>query len=164
MTTVAGARVLAHEQAARLLFAEARLLDEDRLEEWLEMYTDDATWWIPIEDDPHPDVHVSILFDDRARMHARIARLRTGFAYAQVPASRVQRSVSNIEVEATNDEGDFDIRCVTVMFELRAHVQTVYPARCSYRARRVGDEWKLASKRVDLLARREVVDNLSFVV
>ena len=32
----------------QFLYHEARLLDEQRLEEWLELFTDDATYWVPL--------------------------------------------------------------------------------------------------------------------
>ena len=33
----------------QLLYHEAWLLDQGRLDEWLGLYTDDATYWIPLE-------------------------------------------------------------------------------------------------------------------
>ena len=31
------------------LFHEARLLDTQQLEAWLELFTEDATYWVPLE-------------------------------------------------------------------------------------------------------------------
>ena len=33
--------------ARRVLFEEARALDEQRFEDWLAMYADDAIFWVP---------------------------------------------------------------------------------------------------------------------
>ena len=33
----------------QFLYHEARLLDEQRYEEWLELFSDDATYWVPLE-------------------------------------------------------------------------------------------------------------------
>ena len=48
------------------LFHEARLLDTGRLEEWLALFTDDATYWVPLErDQKDPYETSSIIHDDR---------------------------------------------------------------------------------------------------
>ncbi|MBX6318288.1 aromatic-ring-hydroxylating dioxygenase subunit beta [Pigmentiphaga sp.] len=75
------------------LYREARLLDTQRFEEWLDLFTDDALYWAPAgRDDIDPTRHVSIIHDDKAAMGRRVKRLRSGFAFAQEPASRVHGS------------------------------------------------------------------------
>ncbi|MEM8662420.1 MAG: hypothetical protein AAGF35_16165, partial [Pseudomonadota bacterium] len=37
-------------ECAALLHFEARLLDQKRYEQWLDLYTDDAIYWIPYDD------------------------------------------------------------------------------------------------------------------
>ncbi len=36
-------------EAEQLLFREAWLLDQHRLDEWLDLFTEDATYWVPLE-------------------------------------------------------------------------------------------------------------------
>ena len=85
------------------LYREARLMDEHAYDEWLALWTDDALYWVPCnEDDFDPERHVSIVYENKARLEDRIARLKSGAAYAQDPKSRLSRIVSNVEIEDGN--------------------------------------------------------------
>lgn len=62
-----------------LLYTEARLLDERRFDEWLDLFTDDAIYWIPAGGEaPDPKRHVSLIYDDRTRLWQLVERLRGG--------------------------------------------------------------------------------------
>src|SRR5438445_7077305 len=83
------------------LYREARLMDEHAYDEWLALWTEDALYWVPCnEDDYDPERHVSIVYENRARLEDRIQRLKSGAAYAQDPKSRLSRVVGNVEIEA----------------------------------------------------------------
>jgi hypothetical protein len=41
--------MIASMNVEQFLYHEARLLDTQQLEEWLELFTDDATYWVPLE-------------------------------------------------------------------------------------------------------------------
>jgi len=68
---------LGRPQVEDLLYLEARLLDEWRLDEWLELYTSDARYVIPATDtaDGDPERDLVLIDDDRARMQSRVERL-----------------------------------------------------------------------------------------
>src|SRR6266851_10256309 len=72
-----------------LLFREARLIDTGQFDEWLELFASDGLYWVPhVRGGGDPRHEVSLAFDDRRRLEDRLARLRTGVAYAQIPPSR----------------------------------------------------------------------------
>src|SRR5690625_1047359 len=78
-----------YQEIEQVLFQEARLIDELKLEEWLEMYSDKCLYWIPtVPGGGEPTREVSIAFDDRRRLEDRVYRIRTGYAYSQLPLSR----------------------------------------------------------------------------
>ena len=53
------------------LYREARLMDEHAYDEWLALWTDDALYWVPCnEDDFDPERHVSIVYENKARLEA----------------------------------------------------------------------------------------------
>ena len=56
----------------RFLYREADLLDRPDLDSWLALYTEDAWYWIPAQED-QPDAlnHVSHVYDDRVMMEIR---------------------------------------------------------------------------------------------
>ena len=74
-----------HLEIERFLYREARLLDEGRMEEWLDLFSSECLYWVPITPGGgNPLQEVSLAFDDRRRLEDRIYRLRTGYAWSQL--------------------------------------------------------------------------------
>ena len=54
------------------LYREASYLDRPDLDSWIELYTEDAYYWIPAtENQVDPINHVSHIYDDRVMMEIR---------------------------------------------------------------------------------------------
>src|SRR5271155_2903044 len=89
-----------------LLYKEAALLDEWRLEEWLELLTEDAVYQIPPTDVPEGDSRntLFIVADDAIRIRSRVKQLLSKFAWAENPHSRTRRMIANVRVLGA--EGD----------------------------------------------------------
>ena len=161
---------LSVEEAARLLTAEARLLDDRRFEEWEGLFTDDAVYWVPIAPDRDPRTAVSIIHDDRQRLRERVYRLTQTPVLDQNPPSRTVRFVSNVEVEPAAD-GEAAVRCNQLIAEMRPggpgqaglNAPRWLAARCEYRFRRADGRWKIARKTVVFLNSGEPHYNLSFI-
>jgi len=89
-----------------LLYREAALLDEWRLDEWLGLLTGDAAYYVPPNDHPEGD-HRSTLFilaDDIVRIRERVKRLMSPDCHAEYPHSRTRRLIGNVRILAV--EGD----------------------------------------------------------
>ncbi len=157
------ALAVVRDEIEALLYREARLLDERRFGEWLDLFTPDAVYWVPAGGDtPDPTRHVSFVYDDRQRLELRVDRLLGAHAWAQDPPSRICRAVTNIEVgEPAADE--VDVHSALTVVEVRAGRQSLYAARCRYRLRR-DDGWKIARKEVRLVNRDDVFDNLTLLL
>ena len=69
------------------LYHEARLLDDRQYRAWLERFTEDCIYWVPLDPVADPRTKISYLLDDRRRMADRIGLLETGWAHAQEPPS-----------------------------------------------------------------------------
>jgi benzoate/toluate 1,2-dioxygenase subunit beta len=149
----------------QFLYREARLLDEGRFEEWLELFSSDALYWLPAgHGDIDPTEHVSIIYDTRREMNARVARLRSGCAYAQDPASRMCRVLSNVEVENGEESGDLIAHCVMVLFALAHHGTEIHSARCQFTLRPNAGTWKIMRKKVVLLRCDEALEGIPYLV
>ena len=145
-----------------LLFLECRLLEERRYSDWLDLFAQDFVYWMPAGGiEPDPREHVSLILDNRARMAMRIDRLLGGKAFAQEPASRTMRALSNIELESAAD-GAIGVNLVLTVGEVRAGVQRTYMARCRYLLDTSAGR-RIVRKEVWLLNRSEVLDNLSLI-
>jgi len=148
------------------LYREARLLDTQRFEEWLDLFTDDAVYWAPAgRDDIDPTRHVSIIHDDKAAMGRRVKRLRSGFAFAQEPASRVHRIISNVEVaKASGDGNDCEVHCMMLLVELARHRQTMHSARCEFTLTGSRPHWRIRRKKINLLRSAEPLECIAYLL
>jgi benzoate/toluate 1,2-dioxygenase beta subunit len=115
-------------------------------------------------DDYDPHDHLSLIYDDRARLQDRVDRLKSGAAWAQEPNSRMRRLISNIEIEPSEPGSDITVRSNFVLGELRYGIQTAYFAAQVHRLRVTAEGLKLAGKKVMLINNDEPIHNLTFLV
>jgi p-cumate 2,3-dioxygenase beta subunit len=92
------------------LYAEAELLDRWDLHAWLALFSDDGRYLVaPLGlDDARtadPDNVLFLVADDHARVSHRVARLLKKGAHAEYPHSRTRHSVSNVMIEASDEDG-----------------------------------------------------------
>ena len=146
------------------LYREARLMDEHAYDEWLALWTDDALYWVPCnEDDIDPERHVSIVYENRARLEDRIARLKSGAAYAQDPKTRLSRVISNVEIEDATDT-EAIVRSTFNLTALRRGRMDIFAGRVTHKLRPEGDSFKIAYKKVVLINNDIVIHNLTFLI
>jgi benzoate/toluate 1,2-dioxygenase subunit beta len=151
-------------QVEDFLYREARLMDSHAYEQWLSLWTDDALYWVPSNDDDFdPERHVSIVYENRAGLEDRIARLKSGAAYAQDPKSRLSRVVSNVEV-VEEDENEVTVYSTFNLTALRRRRMDIFAGRSIYKLRRERDSFKIAYKKVVLINNDEVIHNLTFLI
>lgn len=152
------------EQVERFIYDEAQLMDEHRYDEWLALWTDDALYWVPSgRDEIDPKREISLIYDDRVRLQVRIARLKSGFAHAQEPKSRMRRVVSNIVIEET-ENSEILVQSNFLLAELRRGKQDLFAGRTLHRLRPHDGSFKLVSKKVLLVNNDEYIDNLTFLI
>ena len=115
------------------LYEEAALLDEWRLQEWLELLTEDAAYYVPSTDVPDGD-HRETLFlvaDDTTRIRSRVKQLLGRFAHAETPHSRTRRLISNVRIRGV--EGDtIHITANFVVYRMRMEQVDTYVGRYEY--------------------------------
>lgn len=135
----------------QLLYAEAALLDQGRLDEWLTLYTDDATYWVPLsstQDDPYAGV--SLIFDNRALLEVRVRQFKHPRAHARAPMPRTVHAVGNVRL--LGDDGrDLTVASTLLMVEYRQGRQRVWAGLVEHRLRRVPGLLRIAGKRIDLV-------------
>ncbi len=150
------------QQIEDFIYREARLMDEHRYDEWLALWTDDAVYWVPSNNDElDPMQSVSIIYDERRRISDRINRLKSGMAYAQKPPSRMRQVVSNLEVEeGGNDE--VTVYSNFVLTEIRREVRNIWSGRTVHRLRMENGDLKMGFKKVLLLENDAEIPSLVF--
>lgn len=152
--------------AEQFLYREARLADEHDYDGWEALWTDDAIYWIPAggSSDVDPATQVSIAFDNRSRIHTRVAQLKSGKRHSQSPPSSVRRLVTNVEVLGVDDAGDTLVGANFLAAEARVRGTTLWAGRAEYRLRTVDGQVRLAWKKVTLIDRDRPLPTLSFLV
>jgi 3-phenylpropionate/cinnamic acid dioxygenase small subunit len=135
-----------------LLAREAHLLDDRDYEGWLQLFTDDCLYWMPV--DPLSEdgtLRLNVFYDDRPKMEDRIVRLTSGNAYTEEPISLTARTFSALQLEAGGDDDSVAVRSNFQMVAYRSGEQRVLGGRYRHRLVRRDGSLAIAEKRVTLL-------------
>lgn len=107
-----------HYAVSQFLFEEARLLDERRFEQWLELLADDVRYYMPLRHNRRrrdlagefSDTDSGAHFEDSKPMLAtRVRRLNTGKAWSEDPPSRTRRLIGNVVAHHVIDSDDIQV-------------------------------------------------------
>jgi 3-phenylpropionate/cinnamic acid dioxygenase small subunit len=137
----------------RFIYREARLLDEKRFDEWYELFTEDAYYWVPLSaSQKDPLGHNSLAYEDKLLLRLRIERLKLPTAYSQKPASRCLHVMQMPEVEkADAAKGEYLTRTPFLYTETRGDESQRYAATAWHTLVRAGEGLRIKLKRVDIL-------------
>ena len=135
------------------LYEEASYLDRPDLDRWIELYTEDGTYWMPaIEDQADALNHISLFYDDRVMMEIR----RRNFVHPRAASKdykvRCSHIISNVRIaEECNDTGSLTVtsnfQCVMYYHDK----QTLYAGRYTHELVTINGGFKIKHKRVDLI-------------
>ena len=112
-------------EAYSFLMHEAELLDERREREWLELFTDDAEYLMPVrvnrergEGDGFSEE--AFYFEEtRGSLELRVRRLETEYAWAEDPPSRTRHFVTNVRVVPGEEEDVVAVRSNLLLYRSR---------------------------------------------
>lgn len=137
----------------QFLFHEAKLLDERRFRDWMALFADDGTYWVPaVPNQDSPFNQASLFYDDRDLMRTRVERLEHPRIHVQIPPSRTAHLVGNVVVEEVDAaKGEYLVTSTVMMAEYRDDTQRVFAGRQRHRLRRDGASFRIVQKRVDLI-------------
>jgi len=145
------------------LYHEARLLDTHRLEAWLELFTDDATYWLPLERGQKDALETSsIIHDDRTLLELRVKQARHPRAHARLPLARTVHQVGNVMV-LSEENGEVRVASTLTLIEFRSERQRVWGALVEHRLRREGESFRIAHKRVELVNSEGEIDGVAIL-
>lgn len=146
------------------LYLEARLQDEGRYDEWEALWADDAHYWVPANgDEIDPSRQISIINDNRRRIHTRVEQLKTGERHTQVPPSRTRRIISNVEIESA-EGGEVVAGSNFILVESRSGRLTTWAGRNQHTLRRENGGFTLVRKKVMLVNNSDALPTLSFLI
>lgn len=131
---------------------EADLLDEQRFEEWCDLFADDDVYWVPAKHGQEsPRNHVSIFYDDKHVLKTRVRRLLHPMIHCQEPKSHCVRVVSGIAVQVDTGSDLYQVSSKFVMVEDRiAAERRLFAGRYRHTLRSTAEGLRIVLKRVDL--------------
>jgi len=156
----------------QFLYREARLLDERRFHDWLELLTDDVRYWMPVrtsrypkrsraivildedryvEDELAQEGELALLDETKQSLSMRIARLETGMAWAEDPPSRTRHLITNIEVEDGDTNAELTVYSNFLVYRTRGETeQDFFVGQREDILRSVVGAWKIARRKIVL--------------
>ncbi len=106
-------------QIEQFLIHEARLLEDHRLDEWLNLLADDVKYFMPIREtvERSPGDASALLpssfalyDDDKSSLALRAGRLRSKSTPAEIPPAVEQRLITNIQAARTDNPEVYEVR------------------------------------------------------
>ncbi len=135
-----------------LLYREACLLDEHRFDEWLELFTDDVEYVIPLREHVQGDVAPPghpVIHDDKVMLMARVRKHQTGLSHVETPKSMTCHLVTNVLVEPGTAPDELDVRSNFVVRQARKlRDEAWWVGRRRDCIRRVDGAWRIARREI----------------
>jgi dibenzofuran dioxygenase beta subunit len=137
------------------LYREAKLLDEERFKEWLDLFAEDVTYrshLLEIREVGDERVPLpgdwGIFEDDLFFLRKRVDRLATGLAHAEKPRSRTRRMITNILVTSA-DGGRVKVESNFIVFQSRhGDYERFFVGSRQDTLVESGDDWKIAARQI----------------
>lgn len=148
-------------QVEDFLYLEAELLDDRKLREWLDLFTDDARYWMPLRHNPFErpaDLTEELskpgegyyFDDDKKSLKIRVERVYAKNAWAEIPPSRTRHFVSNVRVKR-DDGSELEVHSNFLVYRTRMETdQDMFVGERQDLLRRVNGSFKIARRTIIL--------------
>lgn len=134
------------------VYKEADLLDDRRFDDWLKLCTDDVLYWVPnFERDGDPGEVGVIVYEGMQGLRARIARATHELNPVQKPPPRTRHFLTNIVVSGDGN-GTAEVTSNLLLYVSKEKRLMQYPGKTEYKLRKTDGGWRIAQKKVNLLA------------
>lgn len=171
------ARLLVKQEIEDFLYREAELLDERRYEEWLDLFTEDARYWMPMRRNvPANDLQreftrqgadVNWFDEGKDTLRRRVKQILTGVHWAEQPPSRICHMISNVQVRTISTASPLpaEVEVTSRFLIYRNRVETETDLLVGKREdllRRVDGHWRIARRKIVLDQSVLLAKNLTF--
>jgi benzoate/toluate 1,2-dioxygenase beta subunit len=140
------------QKIEQFLYDEADLLDNPDLDNWINLYTEDGTYWMPVlEDQADPINHVSIFYDDRVMMEVR----RRNFVHPRAASKdhkvRSSHIIGNVRLQGANEQGDTVVSSNFQALVFYRNEQRAFGGKYEHHLVADADSYKIRHKKVSLI-------------
>jgi 3-phenylpropionate/cinnamic acid dioxygenase small subunit len=159
------------------LYAEADLLDNRRFRDWLNLLSQDITYFMPIRrnvkfgqhierENTRQGAGISWFDEDKWTLSKRVDQILTGVHFAEEPLSRVCHMVSNVQIlrvtPSLDEPREVEVRCRFLVYQNRIEYETyTFVGKRTDLIRKTPDGWKIARREILLDQNVLLAKNLS---
>jgi len=142
-----------HEDIIDFIYHEARMLDEGRFSDWLDLWLPEGHYWMPLDyNQTDPINETSLLYEDNFMLRLRVERLNGQRTFSQKPKSRCHHVLQRPFIDEFDAEtGNARTNTSMIYVETRLEEQQVLAVTATHQIQRIGDQLKIANKKVELL-------------
>ncbi|WP_050928423.1 aromatic-ring-hydroxylating dioxygenase subunit beta [Aestuariivita boseongensis] len=135
------------------IYAEARMLDEGRFNDWLALWMPEGHYWMPLDyKQEDPLTTTSFLYEDNFMLRLRVERLEGERTFSQKPKSRCHHVLNRPFVDEYDvDANRFVTNTAMHYVETRLDEQQLLAITATHELTTVDGAIRIANKRVDLL-------------
>jgi 3-phenylpropionate/cinnamic acid dioxygenase small subunit len=133
---------------------EAELLDQGRFDDWLTLFAEDGTYWVPLQGaaQADPDSYNSLAYEDRLLLSLRVNRLKNPRAHSQHPRSTCQHVLQQPRILQEGPAvGELRLSTPFIYVECRGDAQLSLAGTYRHALRRTASGFLICQKRVDLI-------------
>ena len=151
------------DQLIDFVLDEAQLLDTRQYAAWLDLFTDDARYWMPLEPgQTDPLLHNSLMYEDKLLLRIRIERLAGSRTFSEQPATRCHHLLQTPRIESMDEQaGECQLRTAFHYVETRLDRQTLFAGWATHQLVLREGALRIRLKRIDLVNSDAAFGNIS---
>ena len=137
----------------QLLYRQAECLDGKRWQDFIDLFADDGTYWMPAAPEQTTGDGVpSIFWEDRNLMTVRLKRLTHPRAWSQKTAWGTNHVVGNVTIETEDAaSGDIVARSRFHMMEFRNDTTRHFAGSYGHHLKKTKNGYRITLQRVDMV-------------
>jgi len=135
------------------VYHEARLIDEQRFDEWLTLFAEDGRYWMPLEHgQTDRRLMASLMDEDLFLLRLRVERLKNNRTYSQKPRSRCHHVLQQPQIDLRDAAANRYVTWTPMHYvETRQDRQDFYAAWVTHHLAVIEGTLRIQLKRVDLV-------------
>ena len=177
LSSVDLAPILLKNEIEQFLYQEAELLDERQFEDWLDLFTEDARYFMPMRRNvkfgeldrefTREGRDINWFDEGKDSLTRRVQQILTGVHWAEEPLSRICHIVSNVQLVDVSpsavEPSSVSVKSRFLIYRNRVQTETDFlVGKREDLLRRVDDGWKIAQRKVILDQNVLLAKNLTF--
>lgn len=145
--------MITQDDLISFVYREARLLDEQRFDDWIDLFAPDGRYWMPLEyGQTDRRLTASLMDDDLFLLRLRVERLKGNRTYSQKPKSRCHHVLQQPQVDVFDSGSNRYIVWTSIHYvESRQDHQDLYAAWTTHDLTEIDGALRIRLKRVDLV-------------